>query len=134
MTLPNSTIQWCTKMSSDEFCKKVNLFRGAFLYSYKCRSMTRFFIIFLTYIVHSKKLVLPLSIISWRICFMFDMLYYRVYIKRKMAKYSIDSFFVLFDNWYFSHTILEKKIARYVYPCKTTKKCAILKNYESFKN
>ena len=31
-------------------------------------------------------------------------------------------------------TILEKKIARHVYPCKTTTKYAIIKNYGSFKN
>ena len=31
-------------------------------------------------------------------------------------------------------TILEKKIARHVYPCKTTTKYAIVKNYVSFKN
>ena len=42
-------------MSSDEICKKVNLSRGAFLYSYKCCSIIRFFAIFLRCIAHSRK-------------------------------------------------------------------------------
>ena len=61
MTLPNSTIQGCTKMSSDKICQKVKICRGAFLYSYKCCSIIRFFLIFLSHIAGSRKWISPLN-------------------------------------------------------------------------
>ena len=84
MTLPNSTIQWCTKMSSDEIWKKVNLSRGLFCIHTNAAQL-------LGFLRFSWDVWLIVEngyhdCNAWKICHIFDRLHYRVDIKREIVK------------------------------------------------
>ena len=82
MTLPNSTTQWCTKKNSDEICQE-NLSGSEFLYSNKCFSIIRFFLVFFRHVKNWSYYWIPR-----RVCHMFERLRYRVNVKGQLIKNS----------------------------------------------